>query len=117
MARGRSNALGLCRYTGGENFGPHTDGCTINDFNCRSLWPMVIYLNTPQSKPQTLGSTPLRVTVLGERQPGECWEYNGVRMQDLGLGIVVWVLSEGGETAIISEEQKEVPLQKDEAGR
>ncbi|OEH76023.1 putative dolichyl-di-phosphooligosaccharide-protein glycotransferase [Cyclospora cayetanensis] len=71
-ACGVNSTFLFARYTSGENFGPHTDGCTIRDFNSRSLWPMVIYLNTPEK---------------------------------------------GGETVILSEEQKGLPLKTDEAGR
>ncbi|KAL8438693.1 hypothetical protein Efla_005231 [Eimeria flavescens] len=71
-ACGVNSTLLFARYTGGENFGPHTDGCVIRDFNCRSLWPMVIYLNAPQG---------------------------------------------GGQTTIITDEQKEHPLLRDESGR
>ncbi|KAL8446638.1 hypothetical protein Emag_004698 [Eimeria magna] len=49
-ACGVNSTLLFARYTSGENFGPHTDGCVIKDFNCRSLWPMVVYLNTPKGE-------------------------------------------------------------------
>ncbi|CDJ66356.1 dolichyl-di-phosphooligosaccharide-protein glycotransferase, putative [Eimeria necatrix] len=52
-ACGVNSTLLFARYASGENFGPHTDGCTIKDFNCRSLWPMVIYLNTPETGGET----------------------------------------------------------------
>ncbi|KAL8272275.1 hypothetical protein Esti_003792 [Eimeria stiedai] len=52
-ACGVNSTLLFARYTSGESFGPHTDGCVIADFNCRSLWPMVVYLNTPQGGGET----------------------------------------------------------------
>ncbi|KAL8447083.1 hypothetical protein Emed_004607 [Eimeria media] len=62
-ACGVNSTLLFARYTSGENFGPHTDGCVIRDFNCRSLWPMVVYLNTPEGGGET--------TVITEAQKGK----------------------------------------------
>jgi leukotriene-A4 hydrolase len=34
------------RYRDGGHFAPHTDGCTIIDFNHRSMFSVILYLNT-----------------------------------------------------------------------
>eukprot|EP00668_Euglena_longa_P045717 GGOE01061397.1.p1 GENE.GGOE01061397.1~~GGOE01061397.1.p1 ORF type:complete len:324 (-),score=74.38 GGOE01061397.1:113-1057(-) len=44
-AKGCSNDLLFVRYRPGGHFSPHTDGYTIHDFNCRSLYSVVVYLN------------------------------------------------------------------------
>eukprot|EP00906_Rhabdomonas_costata_P039192 RCo055446 len=36
----------FARYTNGGHFSPHTDGWTILDFNRRSLYSVVVYLNS-----------------------------------------------------------------------
>jgi len=35
----------FARYESGGHFAPHTDGSTIESFNHRSLWSVIIYLN------------------------------------------------------------------------
>ncbi|PHJ18122.1 tetratricopeptide repeat-containing protein [Cystoisospora suis] len=44
----------FARYTDGAHFGPHTDGCTAVDFNTRTLWPAVLYLNDVEDGGETL---------------------------------------------------------------
>eukprot|EP00921_Rhytidocystis_pertsovi_P024833 GHVQ01039998.1.p1 GENE.GHVQ01039998.1~~GHVQ01039998.1.p1 ORF type:complete len:410 (+),score=61.97 GHVQ01039998.1:271-1500(+) len=44
----------FARYTEGGHFGPHSDGCTVVDINTRSLYPVVLYLNTPLVGGETL---------------------------------------------------------------
>lgn len=42
---GTNNKLLLARYTHGGHFSPHTDGYSIVDFNHRSMYTMLVYLN------------------------------------------------------------------------
>uniref|UniRef100_A0A0G4I068 Fe2OG dioxygenase domain-containing protein n=1 Tax=Chromera velia CCMP2878 TaxID=1169474 RepID=A0A0G4I068_9ALVE len=71
-AVGVNPVLLFARYRDGGHFGPHSDGCTVIDVNHRSLFPFLIYLNTPE---------------------------------------------EGGETAVLHNEQRDVPIPKDAEGR
>ena len=41
-------AVILVRYPAGGHFSPHTDGYVIEDFNTRSLYSVIIYLNQCQ---------------------------------------------------------------------
>eukprot|EP00055_Hartaetosiga_balthica_P007034 m.23665 g.23665 ORF g.23665 m.23665 type:complete len:340 (-) comp5570_c0_seq1:102-1121(-) len=45
-AIGVNSHLLFARYTNGGHFSPHTDGYTVVDFNHRSLYTFLIYLNT-----------------------------------------------------------------------
>eukprot|EP00916_Digyalum_oweni_P003448 GHVL01006208.1.p1 GENE.GHVL01006208.1~~GHVL01006208.1.p1 ORF type:complete len:106 (-),score=19.66 GHVL01006208.1:78-395(-) len=47
LPSGVHSKLLFAKYVDGEHFGPHTDGCTVVDFNNRSFYPLIIYLNTP----------------------------------------------------------------------
>eukprot|EP01124_Arcella_intermedia_P009798 TRINITY_DN163_c0_g1_i2.p1 TRINITY_DN163_c0_g1~~TRINITY_DN163_c0_g1_i2.p1 ORF type:complete len:302 (-),score=60.70 TRINITY_DN163_c0_g1_i2:55-960(-) len=42
------------RYKKDGHFAPHTDGCTTLDFNHRSMYTVIVYLNTPLSGGRTL---------------------------------------------------------------
>ncbi|KEP65479.1 UNVERIFIED_CONTAM: tetratricopeptide repeat-containing protein [Hammondia hammondi] len=44
----------FARYTDGAHFGPHSDGCSAADFNTRTLWPTVLYLNDVEDGGETL---------------------------------------------------------------
>lgn len=44
-ACGVNEHLLFARYGPGGHFSPHTDGYTIVDFNCRSLFTVLVYLN------------------------------------------------------------------------
>ena len=46
QAVGINSKLLFARYSEGTHFSPHTDGYTIIDFNRRSLYSALIYLNT-----------------------------------------------------------------------
>ncbi|PFH38322.1 tetratricopeptide repeat-containing protein [Besnoitia besnoiti] len=54
IACGVNPHLLFARYTDGAHFGPHTDGCTALDFNTRTLWPAVLYLNDVADGGETL---------------------------------------------------------------
>ncbi len=43
---GVNHVLLFARYAGCGHFSPHTDGYTIVDFNHRSLYSLLVYLNT-----------------------------------------------------------------------
>ena len=45
VAYGVNPSLVLARYRDGGHFSPHTDGYTIVDFNRRSLYSLLLYLN------------------------------------------------------------------------
>lgn len=45
-ATGVNPVLLFSRYAAGGHFSPHTDGNTVVDFNCRSLYSVIVYLNT-----------------------------------------------------------------------
>jgi hypothetical protein len=45
VAVGLNPHLLLNRYSGGGHFAPHADGSTLRDFNTRSLYTVLIYLN------------------------------------------------------------------------
>ena len=42
---GVNESLVLARYRDGGHFSPHTDGYTIVDFNHRSFYSLLVYLN------------------------------------------------------------------------
>lgn len=44
-ADGMNTNLLLARYESGGHFGPHTDGCTLLNFDHRSIYSVIIYLN------------------------------------------------------------------------
>lgn len=44
-AYGINHELMFGRYGPGGHFAPHTDGYTVRDFNHRSLYSVIIYLN------------------------------------------------------------------------
>jgi 2OG-Fe(II) oxygenase superfamily len=46
LAVGVNPVLLFSRYTHGGHFSPHTDGNTVVDFNHRSLYSVIVYLNT-----------------------------------------------------------------------
>lgn len=45
VATGINPCLLFGRYLQGGHFAPHTDGCTVIDFNNRTLYTVIIYLN------------------------------------------------------------------------
>ena len=45
VARGVNEHLLFNRYSGRGHFSPHTDGATIEDFNTRSFYSVLVYLN------------------------------------------------------------------------
>lgn len=45
VACGVNDHLLFNRYDASGHFSPHTDGATIRDFNCRSLYSVLVYLN------------------------------------------------------------------------
>ena len=49
VAYGVNPSLVLARYRDGGHFSPHTDGYTIVDFNKRSLYSLLLYLNDCES--------------------------------------------------------------------
>eukprot|EP00045_Choanoeca_perplexa_P006250 m.53217 g.53217 ORF g.53217 m.53217 type:complete len:65 (+) comp13540_c1_seq6:515-709(+) len=46
QAVGVNEHLLFARYNDGGHFSPHTDGNNIIDFNYRSMYTLLIYLNT-----------------------------------------------------------------------
>jgi len=45
VAKGVNSHLLFNRYSGSGHFSPHTDGATIEDFNTRSFYSVLVYLN------------------------------------------------------------------------
>ncbi|CEM04133.1 unnamed protein product [Vitrella brassicaformis CCMP3155] len=54
VACGVNENLLFARYSDGGHFGPHSDGCTVVDINHRSLFPLLLYLNTPEGGGETV---------------------------------------------------------------
>ncbi|EPR63571.1 tetratricopeptide repeat-containing protein [Toxoplasma gondii GT1] len=54
IACGVNPHLLFAKYTDGAHFGPHSDGCSAADFNTRTLWPTVLYLNDVEDGGETL---------------------------------------------------------------
>lgn len=46
VASGVNPVLLFTRYAAGSHFSPHTDGNNVLDLNCRSLYSVLLYLNT-----------------------------------------------------------------------
>lgn len=71
-AVGVNPVLLFSRYTPGGHFSPHTDGNTVVDFNTRSLYSVIVYLNTCEDGS---GGTTLFVppTGVGNTPPGDAY--------------------------------------------
>ena len=71
-AVGVNPVLLFSRYTPGGHFSPHTDGNTVVDFNTRSLYSVIVYLNTCSDGS---GGTTLFVppTGVGNTPPGDAF--------------------------------------------
>ena len=48
-ACGTNTKLLIARYLSGGHFAPHTDGYSVVDFNHRSMYTMLLYLNTVEN--------------------------------------------------------------------
>ena len=55
-AEGTNDDILLSRYGSGGHFAPHTDGYSVRDLNHRSMYSIIIYLNTPESPAEGGGS-------------------------------------------------------------